>query len=112
MKNTMSKRFTLRLAVASVVGLVPAGASLADPGLPNAGAHQHILMTPNGVIPIGPDFCANPDLQNAFNQFHFNVHHSAIGRPPGVPVDTLGPQDGAPGLHNDLGADMDARACG
>ena len=107
--NTRLK-FTLRLAAASVIALVPAGASLADPGLPNARAHRHVLVTPDGdLIPIGPDFCANANLQNAFNQFHYNVHHSASR--PGVDVETLGPQHGAPGLHNDLGADMEAQRC-
>src|SRR5688572_25660001 len=108
MKNILSKRFTLRLAAASVVALVPAGASLADPGLTNVGAHRHFLVTPNGdLVPIGPDVCANPDLQDAFNQFHYNIHGSATS--PTTPVQTLGPQHGAPGLHDDLGADMTAR---
>ena len=113
----MSKlcKFTFRLAAASVIALVPAGTSLADPGLPNAGRHQHYIVTPNGDrVPVGPDFCANPDLQQAFNQFHFNVHHSEI-RVPGVgtvPVDSLGPQHGAPGLHDGMGADLAADVCG
>ena len=102
----MSKlsKFTLRLAAASVIALVPASASLADPGLSNVPRHQHYLQTPNDdLVPIGPDFCANPDLQDAFNQFHNNIHHS-VG-------ETLGPQGGAPGLHDGEGADMTAGAC-
>ena len=112
MKNTMSKRFkfTLRLAAASVIALVPAGASLADPGLPNVRPHQHYLLTPNGDrVAIGPDACDDPNLQNAFNQFHFNVHSSRTS--PTTPVLTLGPQDGAPGLNNDLAADLIALGC-
>ena len=106
----MSKRssFALRL-VASVIALVPASAALADPPntLVNAPDHRHFLVTPNGdSVRIGPNICANPDLQQAFNEFHFNIHHSAL---PGVgAIDTLGPQDGAPGLHNDVAADMTA----
>ena len=83
------------------------GASLADPPntLNNIGRHQHFLITPNGdPVPIGPDFCDNPDLQDAFNQFHYNIHHNS-----GAP--TNGPQDGAPGLHNDVGAEMVPGPC-
>jgi hypothetical protein len=107
-------KFTLRLAAASVIALAPAGAALADPPgtLINAPNHRHFIVTPDGdLVPIGPDICANPDLQQAFNEFHYNIHHSEV---PGTGhVDTLGPQDGAPGLHDDLGADMTAmRGCG
>lgn len=42
-------------------------------------------------------------MQQAFNQFHYNIHGSFV---PGMPVTTLGPQGGAPGLHNDVGADV------
>jgi len=107
----MSKlsKFTLRLAAASVIALVPAGASLADPPgtLTDAPKHRHFIVTPNeDMVRIGPDICADEDLQQAFNEFHFNIHHSAL---PGIgAIDTLGPQDGAPGLHDDLGADMTA----
>ena len=104
MKIILSKRVILRLATASVIALVPAGASLADPNLPNVGRHQHILVTPNeDEVPIGPDFCANSDLQEAFNQFHFNIHDSQAL--------TKGPQDGAPGLHNGEGAEMTFGQC-
>jgi hypothetical protein len=107
----MSKlcKFTLRLAAASVIALVPAGASLADPPgtLVSPGLHRHFIETPNGdLVPIGPDICANPDLQQAFNEFHYNIHGS--GSSPSNPIETLGPQHGAPGLHDGLGADMTA----
>ena len=109
MKTILSKRvsFALNLAAASVIALVPTTASLADPPstLNNIGRHQHYLVTPGGDrVPIGPDFCDNPDLQDAFNQFHYNIHHNN-----GAP--TNGPQGGAPGLHNDRGADMTAGLC-
>ena len=105
--NNLS-RFTLRLAAASAIALVPA-AALADPPdtLVDAPDHRHFIVTPGGdTVRIGPDICANSDLQQAFNEFHFNVHHSAL---PGIGhIDTLGPQDGAPGLHDDLGAELSA----
>jgi hypothetical protein len=107
MKIIISKRFTLGLATASVLALVPAGPSLADPPsiLNDIGRHQHYLVTPDGDwVPIGPDFCDNPDLQDAFNQFHYNIHHNS-----GAP--TKGPQGGAPGLHDGEGADMAASLC-
>ena len=113
MKIILSKRskFTVRLAAASVIALVPSGAALADPGLTDVRPHQHFLVTPNGDrVPIGPDICGDPDLQQAFNQFHYNVHHSASG--PGTDVETLGPQHGAPGLHDDRGADLTVGRCG
>lgn len=103
-------RFALRLAAASVIALVPAGASLADPGLSDVRAHQHYLQTPNGDrVAIGPNVCANPDLQDAFNQFHYNIHGSASS--PTTPVETLGPQLGAPGLHDDQGGDLAISGC-
>ena len=108
-KKLARSRFALRLAAASVIALVPAAASLADPGLNDVRRHQHYLLTPDGdLVPIGPDFCANPDLQGAFNQFHYNIHHSGS---PTTTVETLGPQDGAPGLNNDVGADLAVGGC-
>ena len=94
----------LRLAAASGIALVPVGAALADPPsmLTDVASHRHFLVTPNGdLVPIGPDICADPNLQDAFNQFHYNVHTSGSR-------DTLGPQRGAPGLHDGTGAEITA----
>lgn len=88
---------------ASALALVPA-AALADPNLPNVPRHQHYIVTPSGdLVPVGPDFCDNPDLQWAFNQFHYNIHRSG--------TQTLGPQNGAPGLHDGQGADLSVTGC-
>ncbi len=108
MRNVLSV-----VAVASVALLVFSGPGIADPILVNAPPHQHFVITAQGEwIPVGPQVCpAGTDLQlqQAFNQFHFNIHHSFI---PGVgQIDTLGPQDGAPGLHDQTGADMTGRPC-
>jgi hypothetical protein len=94
-------------AFASIALFVFAGAGLADPPgmLVNVPLHQHFILTPTGeMVPVGPQICDNPNLQLAFNEFHFNVHHSTV---PGIgEIDTLGPQNGAPGLHNGLGAEL------
>ena len=77
--------------------------SLADPNLPNIGAHRHFIRTPDGtLVEVGPRFCDDPSLQKAFNQFHANLHKPVAG--------ALGPQ--TPGLHNDRGAELVAqRTC-
>ena len=41
---------------------------------PTIGPHRHFLQTPQGLIPVGPQVCENPDLQVAFNQFHASIH--------------------------------------
>ena len=103
------RKFTVSIAAASAIALVPAVA-IADPGLIDVPRHQHYLQTPNGDrMPIGPNVCANPDLQDAFNQFHYNIHGSASS--PTTPVETLGPQHGAPGLHDDKGGDLAITGC-
>ena len=73
--------------------------------------HRHFIVTPDGRVPVGPQICGNPEMQQAFNQFHYNVHHSEV---PGIgDIPTLGPQDGAPGLHNGRGAEViGVRGCG
>ena len=69
--------------------------------------HRHFIVNSAGeMVPVGPQICQNANLQQAFNQFHHNVHHSFI---PGVGfIHTLGPQNGAPGLNNGTGAEIRA----
>ena len=91
---------------ASIALLAFAGAGLADPPdtLISPPNHRHFVVTANGPVPVGPQICENADLQQAFNEFHYNVHHSEV---PGIgDIPTLGPQDGAPGLHNGVGAEV------
>ena len=94
-------------AVAAIALFAFAGASLADPPsmLVQVPAHQHFVLTPTGeMVAIGPQICDNPNLQQAFDEFHFNVHHSVV---PGIgEIHTLGPQNGAPGLSNGAGAEL------
>ena len=106
-----SVRQALLVALAGGAALLgTALPTLADPNLPNVAAHRHFVQTPDGkLVQVGPRLCDDPSLQHAFNQFHFNVHHSE--NPRGVPVPSLGPQGGAPGLHNGFGAELIARPC-
>ena len=102
----------------SVVGAAVALLAFAAPGfadppelfVPQVPPHRHFVVKPDGTrVPVGPQVCENAALMPAFEQFHFNVHHSFI---PGFgTVHTLGPQDGAPGLHNGKGADLTATLC-
>ena len=63
-----------------------------------------IVQEDGTLIPVGPNLCENPNLRQAFNEFHFNIHHSQV---PGIgDIETLGPQNGAPGLHNGHGAEI------
>jgi hypothetical protein len=90
--------------------LLTAGIALADPNVPNIPPHRHFIQTPEGsLVQIGPRVCDDPSLQQAFNQFHINVHASSTS--PTTPIDTLGPQHGAPGLHNAEGAELAIRLC-
>jgi hypothetical protein len=109
-----------KLTVLGVAALVAAGSvmtatnAFADPPstLISPPFHRHFLVLPDGTrIPIGPNLCEHPELQQAFNEFHYNIHHSESS--PGVHVETLGPQGGAPGLHNGQGAEIiGVRGCG
>src|SRR5688572_14642176 len=78
--------------------LMSAGSIFADPPpLPNPPFHRHYIVQPDGTrIEVGPDLCENPEMQNAFNQFHYNVHVGSA----------QGPQGGAPGLDNGQGAEI------
>jgi hypothetical protein len=102
------------VAAASFALLALAGPGFADPSVPNITPHQHFVVNADGTwVPVGPQVCpagSSPELQKAFNQFHVNFHHSE--NPPGTPIETNGPQHGAPGLHNGIGADMQGRPCG
>ncbi|HEX9563943.1 MAG TPA: hypothetical protein VF981_08230 [Gemmatimonadaceae bacterium] len=95
----------LRLAVGIVTGmaaiLIAVATSRADPNLTNVPAHRHFVNTPAGIVEVGPRVCDNPNLQRAFNQFHNNIH-IATGS-------SIGPA--APGLHNFVGADLQASGC-
>ena len=98
------------LAIASVALFALAGPGLADPNVPNIPPHRHFVQTPEGnLVEIGPRLCDQPSLQQAFNQFHINVHASATS--PTTPIETLGPQHGAPGLHNAEGAELTISLC-
>ena len=113
----MRKRLYTGLVVTPVLAVtvigVLAGPGSADPNLVNVPAHRHWLGDPANGVQIGPRLCDNPNLQKAFNQFHFNIHHSFIPPPAGPgPIDSLGPQDGAPGLNNDHGGEIVATAIG
>lgn len=91
-------------AVLALGVLVPATSALADPNLANVRPHRHFIETPSGkLVQVGPRVCDDPSLQDAFNQFHYNVHHANAPSP--------GPAGGAPGLDNDRGADLVARPC-
>jgi|GraSoiStandDraft_4_1057263.scaffolds.fasta_scaffold473296_1 hypothetical protein len=68
----------------------------ADPK-PPVGAHRHFIQNANGtLVPVGPDLCDNPTdpaIQQAFYNFHWNVHK------------------GAAGLANGQGAEIVSRPC-
>jgi hypothetical protein len=94
----MSHRTVRRLVVLVSLAVVLGSAALlalaatavhADPNLPNVPPHRHWI---NGAQ-VGPDLCDNPGepgIQQAFNEFHNNLH---IATPA-----SIGPA--APGLHN------------
>lgn len=99
--------FALLIVSAAIALLAFAGTSFADPPstLISPPNHRHFIVKPDGgLVPVGPQICGHPERQQAFNAFHYNVHHSEV---PGIgDIPTLGPQDGAPGLHNDVGAEV------
>ena len=80
-----------------VLGAASAGA---DPNLNNVPAHRHyITMSGGQQVEVGPRVCDDPSLQQAFNQFHNNLHVSAgFGR-------------AAPGLHNGSGGEIIPGPC-
>jgi hypothetical protein len=98
------KRPLVLAAVLALGVLTPVTVALADPNLPDVSAHRHYVVTPSGAsVEVGPRLCDDPSLQGAFNQYHHNVHRSNGS--------TKGPQLGAPGLHNHVGADISVGGC-
>ena len=103
-------RILIVLTLAAGVLIAGAAVAFADPDVPNIAAHRHFLQTPSGeLVQVGPRLCDDARVQNGFNQFHINIHASATS--PITPIDTLGPQHGAPGLHNINGAELVIRLC-
>jgi hypothetical protein len=90
------------LVVSAGLALVVLGAATAgaDPNLNNVPPHRHyITMSGGQQVEVGPRVCDDPSLQEAFNQFHNNLHVSAgFGR-------------AAPGLHNSVGGEITATGC-
>jgi hypothetical protein len=95
-----------RMAVGIVAGIagimIAVATSRADPNLTNVPRHRHYVRTAEGsLVEVGPRLCDNPKLQNAFNQFHNNIHVASGS--------SIGPA--APGLHNFTGAELLAGGC-
>jgi hypothetical protein len=89
-----------RIAIAKVAGLCRPLTGHADPNLPNVPPHRHWI---NGVQ-VGPDICdnpGNPSIQQAFNQFHNNLHVATAS--------SIGPA--APGLHKGKGGEIAPTSC-
>jgi len=93
----MKKRLVFGLVSIAVLLGVTAATGLADPDLNNVTPHRHWI----GGVQVGPRVCDNPNLQEAFNQFHNNLH-VATGS-------SIGPA--APGLHNGQGGEISATGC-
>lgn len=88
----------------ALLGLVAVSTVTADTNLPDIPAHRHYIVQPDGTMTeVGPNVCDKPNLQNAFNQFHSNLHFAVPG--------SEGPEVSAPGLHNFRGAELTARGC-
>ncbi len=115
MPASRSLRMLLMLAFAAgavLLGGVRPG--LADPNLDldPIPPHRHFVRTPSGtLVEVGPRVCDDPSLQDAFNQFHSNVHHALSPVSPPDAEPGPGPENGAPGLHNGVGADLTFRPC-
>jgi hypothetical protein len=41
--------------------------------------HRHFLQIGTTLVPVGPQVCDDPSMQNAFNQFHAHVHVGTVG---------------------------------
>lgn len=93
------------LLLSALVGVLgPVGMALADPDLTlTTTAHRHYIKTDNGLVQVGPRYCDNSALRDAFTQFHANVHsHGGV-------TGEIGPL--APGLHNGTGSEIVSGPC-
>jgi hypothetical protein len=105
--KTLKKQLLLAGSLLLLAGalLVIPNIGAADPNLADVAAHRHFIVNSTGqFIPVGPDLCDNlgdPGIQQAFNEFHNNLH---IATP-----SSIGPV--APGLHNGRGGELVARGC-
>lgn len=81
-------------AIAAAALLGTASPVSAGPA-PTVVPHRHFLVTPNGTVPVGPQVCEKPSLQEAFEQFHASVH---IGPANSAFDHTHNPVDIQPGL--------------
>lgn len=89
----------LGVSVAVLIGITAATGS-ADPNLAPVPAHRHFI---NGAQ-VGPNLCDNPSnvgIQQAFAQFHNNLHR--------LTPTSIGPV--APGLHNGIGGEITPGSC-
>ena len=91
-----TRRISVSLASAmTLIGLATAGA--AGGPAPDVAPHRHYLQIGDTLVPVGPQVCETPSLQEAFNQFHAGVH---IGTPGTVAMD-----------HEHNRTDIVARSC-
>lgn len=98
----MKARLTIGIVAGVAAIMIAVATSRADPNLTNVPRHRHYIQTADGsLVEVGPRLCDNPKLQNAFNQFHNNIH-VATGS-------SIGPA--APGLHNFTGAEVLSGGC-
>jgi hypothetical protein len=71
----MNIRRSIAIASATVALLISA-----VPALAAVPPHYHWLTTGSGdVVRVGPDVCANPDIYDAWLNFHLNVHKGVPG---------------------------------
>ena len=95
------RKLLIPALAAGILVFATALPGLADTSLPTIPAHHHYIVTPDGTrVEVGPRLCDNPTdptLQDAFNQFHANVHRDVPG--------SQGPGPAA-GLHNHQGANI------
>ncbi len=74
-------KLLIPLVLASTVIATTALTSLAKPNLPDVGAHRHWLRTGSGAwVEVGPRYCDDERLYEAFKQFHYNVHLEQPGK--------------------------------